>query len=335
MNTAFVTGASGFIGGRLAERLVARGDDVVALARSDASAARVVDHGARPVAGHVLDEDALAAGMAGCDIAFHVAGENSHCPPDPAGLLATNVEGTAAVLRAAARAGVRRVVLTSSSATCGEPYGTVADESTVHRGTYLSVYDRSKHEAELVAFAAGRAHGVEVVAVNPSSVQGPGRAKGNGKLVLDYLNGTMRVFLDAPVSICDVEDCIEGHLLAAERGRPGSRYVLNSATIESSEALRLLAELSGIDERPRILPFPALHAVAIAGDAVFKLKGGVSPYCRARIRTLTHGHRYDGSLAQRELGIAYTAPRETFRRIMVWGVETGLVTRPLPALATG
>ena len=333
MSAVFVTGASGFIGGKLAERLAGRGDDVLALARSPEAAATVAGHGARPVAGHVLDEEALAAGMAGCEVAFHVAGENSHCPADADGLLRTNVEGTATVLRAAARAGVRRVVLTSSSATCGEAHGTVATEDTVHRGTYLSVYDRSKHEAELVAFAAGRAHGVEVVAVNPSSVQGPGRAKGNGKLVLDYLNGSMKVFLDTHLSICDVDDCIEGHMLAAERGAPGSRYVLNSATIESFEALRLLAELSGIDERPRILPFPALHAVAIAGDAVFKARGGVSPYCRARVRTLTHGHRYDGSRAERELGIAYTTPRETFRRIMVWGVEQGLVTRPLPALA--
>ena len=333
MARVFVTGASGFIGGALAERLVERGDDVVALARSPEAAAKVAAHGVEVAHGHVLDVDALAAGMAGCTTVFHVAGVNSHCPKDPAGLMRTNVEGAAAAVRAAGRAGVERVVLTSSSATCGEPHGTIGDETTPHRGTYLSVYDRSKHVGAQAAFAAGREAGVEVVAVNPSSVQGPGRAAGNGKLALDYFNGKMRVFLDTYLSVCDIDDAVEGHVLAAERGAPGERYVLNGATIPSFEALEILARVSVIDERPRILPAPVLRAAATVGDLAYRLKGDVSPFCRARVATLTHGHRYDGSRAERELGLRYTPVEDTFRRIMLWGVEEGLITRPMPSLA--
>ncbi|HEX2411416.1 MAG TPA: NAD-dependent epimerase/dehydratase family protein [Solirubrobacteraceae bacterium] len=112
-------------------------------------------------------------------------------------LTRVNVGGTEAAVRAAARAGVPRVVLTSSAATVGEPAGTVGREDTTHRGSYLSLYDRSKHEAELVAFRAAERLGVELVAVNPSSVPGPGLATGNGKLIIDYVNGRLREVADS------------------------------------------------------------------------------------------------------------------------------------------
>ena len=148
MARIFVTGASGFIGGALASRLQERGDDLVALARSDASAATLARRGLAVARGDVLDEDSLAAGMAGCELVYHVAGINSHCPPDPGLLLRVNGVGPELVVQAAARAGVRRVVYTSSAASVGEAPGTVGHEGTVHRGSYLSVYDRAKHEGE-------------------------------------------------------------------------------------------------------------------------------------------------------------------------------------------
>ena len=176
----FVTGASGFIGGALATRLLARGDQVVGLARSDAAAEKVAARGAEIARGDLLDEESITAGMAGCETAYHVAGMNSHCPADPEMMLRVNVGGAAAAVRAAAKAGIRRMVYTSSAAALGEPLGTVGTEDCAHRGSYLSVYDRSKHEGEQAVFAAAAETGVEVVAVNPSSVQGPPRTGGNG-----------------------------------------------------------------------------------------------------------------------------------------------------------
>jgi dihydroflavonol-4-reductase len=329
LTRSFVTGGSGFIGGALVSRLAERGDEVVALARSSAAADALTARGARVVRGDILDEAALRAGMEGCDEVFHVAGMNTHCPRDPALLLRVNVEGTEAAVRAAAAAGVRRMVLTSSAASLGEAPGTVGREDTPHRGTYLSVYERSKRLGEDAAFAAARDRGLELVAVNPSSVQGPGRSAGNGKIVIDYLNGRLKAFVDTYISVVDVADCVEGHVLAATRGRPGERYVLNGATITSDEALALLQELSGFREDVRMLPPALVRAAAALGEAAYRAGRRTPSMCRARVRTILHGHRYDGSRACRELGLVYTPVAETFRRTIDWAVSAGLVTRPL------
>jgi dihydroflavonol-4-reductase len=329
----FITGGSGFIGGAIIKRLLERGHDVVALARSDTAASVVSERGAEVARGHVLDEDALAAGMSGCELAYHVAGVNSHCPSDPELLLRVNVQGAATAVSAAARAGVGRLVYTSSAAAVGEAAGTVGREDSPHRGSYLSVYDRSKHEGEGAAFAAGRRGGVEVVAVNPSSVQGPGRSEGNGKLVIDYLNGRLRAFVDTHISIVDIEDCAAGHLLAAERGRPGERYVLNGATITSAEALEMVYEISGVKERVAMVPPAVARGLAAVVEAGFRAARRTSPMCQARVRTILHGHQYDGSRASRELGLSYRPAPETFARTIQWAVAEGLVTRPLPGPA--
>jgi dihydroflavonol-4-reductase len=330
LTRVFVTGASGFIGGALTTRLLERGDEVVGLARSDAAAAVVAKRGAEVARGNLLDEDSLVAGMQGCALAYHVAGVNTHCPSDPAMLLRVNVEGAEAAVRAAARAGVPRVVFTSSAAAVGEPAGTVGREDTRHRGSYLSVYDRSKHLGEQAAFRAAQRLGIELVAVNPSSVQGPGRASGNGRIIIAYLNGRLRVFVDAHVSVVDIADTVDGHLLAAERGRGGERYVLNGATIPSPEALKIVSELSGVSEPVRMVPPTLARAAATVAEAVGRACGKPSSLCRARVRTILHGHRYDGSRASRELGLTYTPIADTFSRTIEWAVAEGLVTRTLP-----
>jgi dihydroflavonol-4-reductase len=306
----FVTGASGFIGGALTTRLLERGDQVVGLARSDAAAEKVAARGAEVARGDLLDDESIATGMVGCEAAYHVAGVNSHCPRDPDMLLRVNVGGAEAAVRAAARAGLGRMVYTSSAASLGEPVGTVGTEDCTHRGSYLSVYDRSKHEGEQAVFAAAAETGVEVVAVNPSSVQGPPRTGGNGGIIIAYLNGKLPAFVDTYVSVVDIQDCVEGHLLAAERGESGQRYVLNGATLHSLQALEIAA-------------------VALA-DAAYRLRGKTPSICRARVRTILHGHRYDGSRASRELGLDYTPVADTFARTIEWAVAEGLVTRPLP-----
>lgn len=326
----FVSGGSGFVGRALLSRLVGRGDHVVGLARSD-GAARTLSHlGASVVPGTVMDEAAMAHGMSGCELAFHVAGMNSHCPADPGALWRTNVEGPRAAVRAAARAGVGRVVITSSSASIGEPHGVVGTEWTPHRGTYLSLYDRSKHIGEREAFVEGQRTGVDVIAVNPSSVQGPGRSSGNGAIAIAYLNGKLPVFVNTHVSIVDIADCVEGHLRAAQRGSAGRRYVLNGASITSLEALEVVAQLSGVHERVRIVPGAVARAVGVLSEIGYRPLGRPSPVCRARIRTILHGHRYDASSSEQELGLAYTPVANTFERIIDWAVAEGLIRRPLP-----
>jgi len=328
MTRVFLTGGSGLIGGALAARLAERGDEVVALARSETAEQALRARGvARVVRGDVLDEPALAAGMEGCALLYHVAGINTMCPDDPAAMFHVNVRGAEAAVRAAARAGVRRVVLTSSAASLGEPHGSVGREDTRHRGTYLSVYERSKHEGEIAAFAAARRAGIELVSVNPSSVQGPGRASGTGRILIAYLNGRLRAFVDTHISIVDIDDCVDAHLVAAERGQNGERYVISGAAISAREALDIVSHISGVRRDVKILPAPLARAAGAIVEGAFRARGKTPPVCREMVRTLLHGHRYDGSRATRELGLEYTPVADTFRRTIDWAIAEGLVRR--------
>jgi dihydroflavonol-4-reductase len=325
VSRVFVTGGSGVVGGAVVDRLVRRGEDVVALARSPAARTVLERRGARVAEGDLLDPDALAAGMDGCELVYNVAGVNRLCIRDPALMLRVNIDGPVAAVRAAARAGIPRLVHTSSAATIGERQGEVGREDTPHRGSYLSSYERSKTEGERAALAAGRESGVEVVCVNPSSVQGPGRAGGTGRILLAFLDGRLKVFVNTNVSLVDIEDCAAGHLLAAERGRPGERYLLNGIALTLTEALALAAEVAGVERRPRLLPRGVALPAASIAEAAFRLARREPAVCREMVRTLLHGHRYDGSRAERELGLRYTEPRETVRRIVEWARATGLL----------
>jgi dihydroflavonol-4-reductase len=216
-----VTGGSGFVGRAVLDRLVAAGRPVRALARTEESGAALAAAGAEPVRGDLLDPPSLERVLAGAEVVYHLAGVNGFCFPDPAVLYRGNVDATRNLVRAAAAAGARRVVYTSSAATVGEEAGTLGHEASPHRGRFLSHYERSKHAAERVAFEEAGRLGLELVSVNPASVQGPGRTRGTARILIDALNGRLRLVVDSRLSVVDVADCAAGHLLAEERGAPG------------------------------------------------------------------------------------------------------------------
>jgi dihydroflavonol-4-reductase len=321
----FVTGGTGVIGSALIGRLLERGDEVVALARSDAAAAALASRGVQVTRGEGYDVDALAEGMQGCTYAYNVAGINALCVEDARPMERMNVEGAAAAVLAAARAGVARLVHTSSAATIGEPPGTVGTEQTVHRGWYLSTYERTKTEGERAARDTAREVGQDMVLVTPSSVQGPGRAGGTGRFLLAFLDGRLKLFVPTTISLVDIDDCITGHLLACERGASGERYLLNGMTLPIERALALAAEVAGVHARPRLVPRGLATAAASAVEHAFRLARRRPPVCREMVRTLLHGHRYDGSRAERELGIRYTEPRETIGKTVAWARREGLI----------
>jgi dihydroflavonol-4-reductase len=321
----FVTGGTGVIGSALVRRLLERGDEVVGLARSDAAAAKLESLGVHVARGEGYDVDALANGMEGCDYAYNVAGVNALCVEDPRPMERLNVEGAAAAVRAAARAGITRLVHTSSAATIGEPPGTVGTEQTVHRGWYLSSYERTKTEGERAAVAAAREVGQDLVLVNPSSVQGPGRAGGTGRFLLAFLDGRLKVFVPTVISLVDIDDCVTGHILACERGSAGERYLLNGMTLPIERALALAAEVAGVQARPRLVPRRVATVAAGLLERGFRLARRRPPVCREMVRTLLHGHRYDGSRAERDLGLRYTEPRETIRKTVAWARAEGLI----------
>jgi dihydroflavonol-4-reductase len=333
--TALVTGGTGFVGGGVVRALVERGCQVVVLTRSEASAAVVERAGARPVRGDVARPDSVLRAAAGCEVVFHSAGLNASCLRDPSPLFRINVEGTRNVLEAAARAGVRRFVHTSSAAAIGEPAETVGREDTVHRGWFLTSYERSKFQAERLVLDRGPQLGLEVVCVEPASVQGPGRVDGTARLLLAAARGRLPLAFDAWLSFVDVDDCALGHVRAAERGHPGERYLLSGASVRVREALEVLGKVTGRPSRTWFVPRRSVVPAAAVVEAAARLLGRTPPVCREVVKAGLHGHRYDGSRATAELGLVYTPLEETLRRTVDWFASQRLLRDGMPGHRAG
>jgi dihydroflavonol-4-reductase len=318
-----VTGGSGVVGSALIRHLVEAGEAPLALSRSSGADRVLSALGATPVRGDILEPQTLVDAFAGAGVVYHVAGVNAMCLDDPAPMFRANVTGSRNVVAACRQVEAGRLVYTSSAATIGETGGAVGSERTVHRGWFLSDYEHSKYLAERAVFA--EAGELAVVSVNPSSVQGPGRATGTGKLILDLVNGRLPFLVDTRVSIVDVDDCARGHLLAGERGMPGSRYVLNSFTLDLRQAVSMLEDLLGRSVRVRFVPAWFASAGARAVGTATRAVGRRPAVCPEMVRTLRHGHAYDGSLAQRELGITYSGARALLERLLAWFSDEGLM----------
>jgi dihydroflavonol-4-reductase len=327
---ALITGATGFVGGLLVARLVADGRPVRALVRHLGDRERLPDPRVELAMGHLDDEESLVRAADGCDVVYHIAGMNQLCLADPSPLYRVNVEGTRRMLDAARRAGVRRVVHTSSAATLGGDGTTFLDETAGPPPEFTSHYARSKFEGEQIALGYDA---VEVVVVNPSSVQGPGRTTGTASVFIGYLNGRLPFDLPARFGLCYTVDCVNGHLLAERKGKPGQRYVLNTDTLTNAEAIDLIAVISGLADRPRTLPLPVAMGVAGVAETVARVRGRQPKLCRESVRTLGHPHLYDGSKATKELGLRYTPIRQALEATVRWYVDKGLVARPLPKFA--
>jgi len=324
-NKAFLTGGSGLVGGHLLGRLVESGWVVDALVRSSEAAEKVTAFGGVAVRGDLLDSAGLAVLMRGAATVFHVAGVNDTCPRDTGPMDRVNIEGTRSVVKAAGEAGVGRVVYTSSAAAIGESAGAIGTEDSVHSGTFLSPYARSKYLAEIAAFAEADLHGVDLVAVNPSSVQGPGRATGSAEILIRMLNASRPILVDTSISIVDIEDCTDGHIAAATLGEPGTRYLLSAKAVSVADAVSVMERVLGRPVRPRWLPASVVRTLGmplawVAGSA--KPDAGI---CPALVRTLLHGHRFDASRATDELGVVFRPATETLERTAEWLIAEGYV----------
>ncbi len=314
-----LTGGTGVVGSAVLRHLVAAGHEVKALVRSDKGGVAIAAAGARPHVGDLRDVDSLIGLVNGTDWVFNVAGVNELCSADPKNMWNANVEGPMLLLQAANRASVKRLIQTSSVVTLGAGGSDVADEWSKHRGHFISEYERTKTIGERLVFR--HAGDVEVVAVNPSSVQGPGRATGTGRLILAVAKGTAKFAVDTTVSIVDIDDCAAGHLLAAERGIPGERYVLSGPTASVREITRIVGRVAGHNRRPLFLRPAAIQTVA----PLLELLPSELGVCEESLRVLLEGHSYSNERSVNELTMPYASLEETLTRTVGWFRSEGLL----------
>jgi dihydroflavonol-4-reductase len=312
---ALVTGAAGFIGAAVVRARGRRGGAVRGLVEPGGAGAAPT--GIEVVEADVRDPAAVAGAMAGIDVVYHLAAIYRLWLPDPRAIDEVNVEGTRVVLAAARAAGVARVVHTSSIAAIGPARdGEVADEDTPYReDAATSPYVRSKHRSEQLALAAAAA-GQPVVIVNPAFPFGPGDRgpTPTGRFVLDALRGRVPGVPDGGFNAVDVDDVAEGHVLAAERGAIGRRYLLAGHDVTYREFYRAVAEVGGLAPIERRLPSAALRAVGWLGERAARVTGREPTITYAAACYAARRIWYDGSRARRELGAPRTPLRDTLAR---------------------
>src|SRR5208337_704683 len=267
----FVTGATGFLGSHVARELLANGADLRLLVRPTSRTDNIAELPAERAIGDLRDLESLKKGMAGCEFVFHVAADYRLWARNGQELYGSNVEGTRNLLQAARGTGVRRVVYTSSVATMGfGNNGRLTDEGTpVTISNMIGDYKRSKFMAERLAIEAAQA-GQDVVIVNPTTPIGERDIKPTptGQIVVDFLKRKFPAYVDTGLNLVDVEDCANGHLLAAEKATPGERYILGGENLTLKQILDKLASITGLPSPSIRLPYVVAYATGVVDTLV-------------------------------------------------------------------
>ena len=274
---SLVTGASGFLGSAVARALLDAGSDVRVLVRPTSRRENLSDLNAEVYEGDLTEPSSLRAALKDCEQLFHVAADYRLWARDPRQIYRSNVDGTINIMDTAREAGVRKIVYTSSVATLGlKQDGSAADEETpTSIQEMIGPYKRSKYLAEQEVIKRSREFGLPVVIVNPSAPVGPRDIKPTptGRMILDAAAGRMPAYVDTGLNIVHVDDVAKGHLLAAERGGIGERYILGASNMHLKEILTLVAEIAG-QKPPRIrLPHAAIMPVAWVSEAIARITG--------------------------------------------------------------
>jgi len=330
----FLTGASGFIGANLVHELLARGHTVRALVRPGADTRGTDGLEYERVVGDISERANLERAIRGCDWCFHVAASYHLWLRDYAPMYSANVEGTCNVLEAAAAAGCSRIVYTSTVGCIGLPRAvdgavTPTDESTPVSGAQMSNhYKRSKWRAEVVARELA-AKGLPIIIVNPSAPVGPRDVKPTptGKVIVDFLNRAMPAYLDTGLNWVHVRDVAAGHILAAERGRVGERYILGHAegNWTMKQALDVLARITGLPAPRFRVPYSVALLAAHVEERVASLTGKAPKAPLAGVRMAKYKMFFNPAKAIRELGLPQTPPEQALRDAVDWFQEHGYV----------
>lgn len=335
---AFVTGATGFLGSHVACVLAEQGAELRLLVRSTSNLKNLeglLSPGAsrgnmvETAVGDLRDPASLEKAMAGCDVVFHVAADYRLWVRDPNEMYKSNVEGTRAILEAARKNGVRRVVYTSSVATIGfTADGTPADEdSPVSLDDMIGPYKRSKFMAEQIAMEAGRS-GMQVVTVNPTTPVGEQDVKPTptGRIVVDFLKRKFPAYVETGLNLVDVRECARGHVMALEKGRSGERYILGGENLTLKQILDTLGKITGLPSPKVKLPYAFAFAAGVFGEMITGRMLHGEP--RATVDTVRMGKKMmfaSSYKAERELGWKIVPVEDALRRAVEWFRGNGYV----------
>lgn len=325
---ALVTGATGFVGSHVARQLVAAGHAVKVLVRPESNLQALEGLSVERVVGDLRNPVSLETAMAGVQFVFHVAADYRLWARRPEEIYESNVGGTKNLFAAARKAGVERFVYTSTVATIAVPQqgGLPTEQTRTTLDDMIGHYKRSKFLAEQEALQAA-ASGMPVVIVNPSAPVGPGDWKPTptGRIIVDFLNGKMPAYVDTGLNVVGVEDVAAGHLLAAERGRIGERYILGGRNLTLKEILDALSVISG-RRAPRIrMPHAVALAAGYADQWLSRMMGREPQIPVEGVKMSRHRMFVDSSKAERELGFKPGPVEAALERAVRWYEENGYV----------
>ncbi len=319
---AFVTGATGFLGSHVARILADQGAELRLLVRPTSNLRNLEGLKAETATGDLRDAASLEKAIAGCDSVFHVAADYRLWVRDPAELYRSNVDGTRAILEAARKNGVRRMVYTSSVATIGfNSNGHPADEdSPVSLADMIGHYKRSKFMGEQLVLQAGR-NGMHVVTVNPTTPIGERDIKPTptGRIVVDFLKRKFPAYVETGLNLVDVRECAAGHVAALEKGKPGERYILGGENLTLKQILDKLGTITGLPSPKLKLPYIFAFATGVVDEAITGRMLHREP--RATIETVRMGRKKmfaSSNKAERELGWKVVPVDDALRRAVEW-----------------
>jgi dihydroflavonol-4-reductase len=332
----FVTGASGFIGANLVHELVSRGHSVKALLRPGADERGLAGANYEQVAGDVLDRKVLNREIAGCDWCFHVAASYQLWMRDYAPMYAANVEGTRNVLEAAGHAGCKKIIYTSTVGCIGLPkrvdgkFTPTDERDPATEAQMTNHYKRSKWQAEQIALALAQ-KGLPIVIVNPSAPVGPRdvRPTPTGQLILDFLNRKLPAFIETGLNWVHVRDVAAGHILAAESGKVGERYILGSTdgNWTMQQMLQMLEEITGLPAPKIKVPYWVALAVAHVDETISSMTGKPPKAPLAGVRMAKYKMWFNPAKAIRELGLPQTPPKQALADAVEWFRAHGYVRK--------
>jgi dihydroflavonol-4-reductase len=331
VSDVLVTGGTGFVGANVVRELLREGATVRVLARPGGDRRALAGLRVEIAEGDLCAPASLRPAVSKVHTVFHVAADYRLWAPDPRVLHRANVGGTRSILEAAGEAGVRRVVYTSTVGALGIPKdGTPGTEDTpVALADMVGPYKASKFLAEAVALEFAR-RGLPVVVVNPSAPVGPWDVKPTptGQMIVDFLRGRMFASLDTGLNLVHVRDVARGHLLAAERGRVGERYVLGHLNLGLAEIFQMLAELTGLPAPRLRIPYAVAWLAAAGMEGVSRVTRRAPRASLTAVRMARKRMFFSAARAVRELGLPQTDVREALRDAVDWFVAHGYVPGP-------